>query len=296
MRILHVDTGLEMRGGQWQVLRLMEGLATEGCRSVLLAPAAASLFQQAASRNLEVQPLRQAAMLELSRQASLTHAHDARAHTLGAVFARSPLIVARRVAFPIGRGFFSRRKYGRATHFIAVSQYVKGALVSAGIPCGRITVVYDGVPLPESAAAGDLVLAPATADPEKGTALAREAGSLAGVSLHLSQHLEQDLPRARLLVYITREEGLGSAALLALAHGVPVVASRVGGLPEAVEHESTGLLVDNKPEAIAAAIRCLLEDEALRARMAVRARTVASERFSIAAMVRATLSVYKRVL
>ena len=37
MRILHLDAGKEMRGGQWQVLRLVEGLAAQGVESTLLA-------------------------------------------------------------------------------------------------------------------------------------------------------------------------------------------------------------------------------------------------------------------
>ena len=37
MRILHLDAGREMRGGQWQVLRLIEGLAAAGVESILMA-------------------------------------------------------------------------------------------------------------------------------------------------------------------------------------------------------------------------------------------------------------------
>ena len=37
MRILHLDAGREMRGGQWQVLRLIQGLAAAGVESTLLA-------------------------------------------------------------------------------------------------------------------------------------------------------------------------------------------------------------------------------------------------------------------
>ena len=89
----------------------------------------------------------------------------------------------------------------------------------------------------------------------KGSDLAREGAKIAGVELHLSDDLQADLPSASLLVYITRSEGLGSAALLAMAYGVPVVASRVGGLPEIVSHCENGILTDNEPTAIAQAIR-----------------------------------------
>ena len=45
-----------------------------------------------------------------------------------------------------------------------------------------------------------------------------------------------------MFVYITESEGLGSAVLLAMAAGTPVIASRVGGLPEAIEDGVNGLL------------------------------------------------------
>jgi glycosyltransferase involved in cell wall biosynthesis len=69
------------------------------------------------------------------------------------------------------------------------------------------------------------------------------------------------------------EEGFGLVALEALALGVPVVASRVGGLPDIVLDGATGLLVEPaRPDALAAALVRLLGDAALRARMGEAAR------------------------
>jgi glycosyltransferase involved in cell wall biosynthesis len=295
MRVLHIDSGREMRGGQWQVLRLLEGMAAAGHEPVLLAPRISPLFRKAAEQSLPAQPLKPSALVRLSASADLVHAHDARSHSLAALL-RAPLAVARRVAFPIRRTPASRWKYARADHYIAVSQYVKRVLVGAGISSQKISVVYDGVPLPVAAASGRLIVAPSTADPAKGTHVLREAATLAGVSLHFSENLEEDLTQARLFVYITHQEGLGSAALLAMATGVPVVASRVGGLPEIIEDGQTGLLAENTPEAIASAMRRLLGDGTLRATLATRARETVRERFSVSAMVRDTLNVYERML
>ena len=47
MRILHLDAGREMRGGQWQVLRLIEGLAGAGHENLLLARRGSPLFDAA---------------------------------------------------------------------------------------------------------------------------------------------------------------------------------------------------------------------------------------------------------
>ncbi|HET7621717.1 MAG TPA: glycosyltransferase family 4 protein [Gemmatimonadaceae bacterium] len=64
------------------------------------------------------------------------------------------------------------------------------------------------------------------------------------------------------------EEGFGLVALESLALGVPVVASRLGGLPDVVTHGTTGLLVEAaNPVAIADAIASLLADDELRRRM-----------------------------
>lgn len=63
-------------------------------------------------------------------------------------------------------------------------------------------------------------------------------------------------------------EGFGLVYLEASAHGLPVVAHRVGGVSEAVDDGRTGLLVDpHHPTALTAAFRTLLEDPALRRRM-----------------------------
>ena len=61
----------------------------------------------------------------------------------------------------------------------------------------------------------------------------------------------------------SRAEGLGSAALLAMAHGVPVVATRVGGLPELIEDQRTGWVVPpDSPPALADVIVSAASDRA----------------------------------
>jgi hypothetical protein len=214
---------------------------------------------------------------------------------MAALLCAAPVIVSRRVSFPV-RGGLSRWKYARPRHFIAVSNYVKGVLAEAGVGSEKISVVYDGVPLVTPSAATEKMIAPSSSDPQKGTALALEAARLAGLPLHLSTDLESDLADAGLFVYITHNEGLGSAILLAMSAGVPVVASKVGGIPEIVEDGVTGLLVENAPQEIAAAISRLKQDRAFARLLAARARQSVEERFTIPAMVAATTLVYQRVL
>ncbi|HEU0139138.1 MAG TPA: glycosyltransferase family 4 protein, partial [Bryobacteraceae bacterium] len=96
--------------------------------------------------------------------------------------------------------------------------------------------------------------------------------------------------------YITRQEGWGSGVLLAMAHGVPVIASGVGGLLEVVQPERSGLLVDNQPAAIAGAMRRLLSDASLRALLAEGGYRRVREHFSEEQMINGTLEVYDDVL
>src|SRR6266852_464365 len=102
MNILHLDLGKEMRGGQHQVLLLMRALARRGHRQLLLARRGSLLLQA----GVGAEPLGR----RLPSGFDLIHAHDAAAHTR-ALTSRLPLIVSRRVAFPVKRGLLSRWKY-----------------------------------------------------------------------------------------------------------------------------------------------------------------------------------------
>jgi|SRR5579863_2354516 len=290
MKILHLDSGHEMRGGQWQALRLHRGLIQRGHESLLLARAKSPLLTAARSANLPCGVLRSSHVARLSRGFDAVHAHDARSHTIGAFFARAPLVVSRRVAFPLRDSALSRWKYGRARVFLAVSRHVAVQLSNAGVEDKRIAVVYDGVPVPSQAAHGNAILAPRTQDPRKGMALARQAARLAGVEIELSANLEADLARARALVYLTHSEGLGSGILLGMAYGVTVIASRVGGIPELIDDGVNGILVPNEPAVVATALSRI--DPAFG--QAARAKVM--ERFTEERMIEATLNAYKQVL
>jgi len=278
-----------MGGGQWQALRLLGGLRQAGHEVRLLAPRDSCLAGRAREQDL---PTGRLSAGELRRaRPDLIHAHDARSHTLAAVFARAPLVVSRRVAFPLHGGPLSRWKYRQAAHYIAVSDCVKRHLTASGIPEPRITVIYDAVPL-LPAASGNRILTPAG----KTLPLLEEAGRLAGVPIEPAADLEAALPSARLFVYLTDCEGLGSAILLAMSASVPVAASAVGGVPEIIEHERTGLLFSNTPDQVARAVRRLLDDETLAAGCAARARRMIEERFTVPIMVARTGRLYEQVL
>ncbi|MSR46920.1 MAG: glycosyltransferase [Planctomycetes bacterium] len=114
--------------------------------------------------------------------------------------------------------------------------------------------------------------------------------------LGMRDDVHELLACADLFATATRYEGLGLAAAEALDQGVPVVAFRVSGVEEVVEHERTGLLVPHAAvAALAAATLALLADPERRAAFASAARPSA-QRFEIGAARAATLALYAELL
>ncbi len=304
MRVLHVDLGRELRGGQYQVLLLLRVLREACCESVLMARPGSPLFEKA--RELGFQTVSASAwrLTSLSAQFDLVHAHDARAHSLAAIASRNPFVVARRVAFPVSRSLLSKIKYARAARFLAVSEFVAGELKAAGVPGSKIDVVYDAVELrpevnhPEmkkwSAAAP--VVALDVYDPQKGRDLIERASALAGIPITFSTNLERDLLHASAFVYISRSEGLGSGALLAMVMGVPLIANRVGGLAEVFDDGISGLAVEAEPAAIASAMQRVLASPGLAAALIQNAALRVGSRFNTTVLLQRTLASYQRAL
>jgi glycosyltransferase involved in cell wall biosynthesis len=98
-------------------------------------------------------------------------------------------------------------------------------------------------------------------------------------------------------VLSSRSEGLPVSVLEAMAAGLPVVASRVGGLDELVVDGETGILVPSGDhEALAAALAPMVEDRELRRRFGVAGRSRAEALFDLAAFRRAHVDLYDEQL
>lgn len=92
-------------------------------------------------------------------------------------------------------------------------------------------------------------------------------------------------------------EGISIAILEAMASGLPVVASRVGGNPELVQEDQTGLFVPPaQPQALADAMERYARDPDMRARHAVAAQEFIAANFSLDAMVEGYLKAYDGML
>ena len=92
-------------------------------------------------------------------------------------------------------------------------------------------------------------------------------------------------------------EGLGSAMLEAMAASRAVVGTRAGGIPEAIVHEVTGLLVPtHDDQALASAIVALLNDPDRRRLFGAAGRARVIDEFSVDRMVQRTVAAYKRAV
>ena len=99
-------------------------------------------------------------------------------------------------------------------------------------------------------------------------------------------------PLARLLVMPSRAESLPYVALEAAGAGIPLIATRVGGVPEIIEGTQTRLVEPGDVMGLAAAIERTLDDPVETARLASQLQQSISQRFSVAAMTASVLCFY----
>ena len=169
MKILIVDLDTEWRGGQNQALLMLEGLNARHHVAELLTPEGSALGERAAARGITVHTVKprttriSAAMkiAELLRSSSpdpelhsddrkfaLVHANEAHGVTsawLARAHRRVPLVISRRVGFPLKEDNFARSRYRAAARILPISEWVAGILAKSGIPQEKMTVVYEGV-------------------------------------------------------------------------------------------------------------------------------------------------------
>lgn len=351
--VLHVNAETTWRGGENQVFLLAAGMQAQRACAVACVPES-PLAERLAQAGVPVHAIPgdrglQAiwALRRIVRELSPTvlHAHTSRAHQLcmlAAFGAGVPVVVTRRVDFPLKRGPLAAWKYrGRSVRFVAISQAISNILAAGGVPGERISIIPSGIDFRtlDAAPRGDprvrfglpddalVVLNVAALSEHKDQASLLRAWSLieakhprahlviAGGG-ELREELERliaalGLQRARLVGYRTdvpalmkgsdlfvmssQLEGLCTSIMDAKRCGLPVVATRAGGIPEVVDERSGGLLVPVRdPTALAEALATYLSDDRRRRHDGEVARQD-SERFSAEAMVRAYLGFYTRI-
>jgi glycosyltransferase involved in cell wall biosynthesis len=102
------------------------------------------------------------------------------------------------------------------------------------------------------------------------------------------------MSRADIIVIPSRSEGIPNVALEAMALGKPVIATSVGGTPEIIEHEKSGLLVPTEqPEAMANEILRLINDPNLAERLSKCAHLRVKEHFSVESRCNKLVELYR---
>ena len=314
MRLLHIDTSTAWRGGQQQLALLVPALAELGVEQrIACVPGSPLSVALCAWEQVPLRPGKHPVnLLRLAGLDGVVCTHTSGAASLSASVGMRP-IVHRRVDFPIRPGALKTR---RALGFIAVSQAVSRVLQAGGVSAKRIRVVYDGVGRPPTVepanvGPGVVVLAVGALVDHKDHAtlaataklmpqcrflvagdgaLRRELEGVGGLEL-LGHRLDVPalLARAQVFVHCSKEEGLGQSVLEAMRAGVPVVATRAGGVPESVGPR--GILVDiQDPAALAAGISRVLAGEGP---LPAIAQAYADQHFSVSAMASGTLRAYE---
>ena len=164
MKILHIDTGREWRGGQRQAMFLHQGLMEAGFESYLVCNADGQ-FPKKNVDNLipikfkgeaDISFLRELKKAIRQIKPDIVQTHDAHSLTpalLAKVLgARFKLINTRRVDFSVNKGYIKRKKYDnkQINCIVAISRAIRDMLVEDGIPAEKIKLINSGVRFPKS--------------------------------------------------------------------------------------------------------------------------------------------------
>ena len=329
--VAHLDTGSAFRGGQAALLGLARALAQRGLEQHIFSPAGSALAQRASEAGLSsdstgnLQSLR-----KRLRGFDIVHSHSGRAQnlafcaTVGLPIVR---VASRHVAFQPNHPAIHRLKYSLTCHgVVAVSEAVRATLLRAGIAPEHIEVIPTGIEWPESLPppaghSGFVVGHLGAFTHEKGQDVAIAAARLlaermpnlrmilagdgplrpsaAPSNVMLPGHVEnraEFFEGLDLFIMPSRSEAWGLAALEAMAHGLPVIASNVGGLAEMIEDEVTGWLIPpGDASALAAAMERAVRDPQVLRAMGARARENA-RRYSLHQTAARMEAFYRRLL
>ena len=158
MNVLYVDLEREWRGGQSQALLTLRGLRERGHEVELLAARDSPLANRAAEAGVTVHQVPRLGLrgwtavemrkLTARKRFELVHLNEPHALTaawLARAHARLPLLLSRRIGFPLQKNAVSQARYRAVERFLANSKDVAQSLVDSGIAAERISIVNEGV-------------------------------------------------------------------------------------------------------------------------------------------------------
>ncbi|AEI13943.1 glycosyl transferase group 1 [Flexistipes sinusarabici DSM 4947] len=358
MKILHVDTGKEWRGGQRQALLLHEGLLENSVESYLAGNESGKLIKKCKKNCIpyrykgEINPV---SIFNLKKiidhvKPDIVHSHDAHSLTPSLILKylgfKYKLVHTRRVDFHIKNGLMSRWKYNNKNtdSLVAISEAVKNILISDGIK-RPVEKIYSGLDMSSVVKLSDnkkndlrkklginpgdfIIGSVGNFVPHKDFATLIRAFRLVydekknvklllvgeGELLNEMRKLAEDLNISDKIIFTgyaenvdelmnimdlyaatSQEEGLNTSVIEAMMHGLPVVATKAGGLPELVKDDYNGYLCDIKDyTGVADKLTILLNDEEKTHRFSLNSFEI-SEKFEEAHVVEKYRNLYQKI-
>ncbi len=360
IKILHLETVREWRGGQQQIAYLVKGLLRNNIQTVLACHPRSEImarfkrnrwpvFPVKMEHGLDIKAARQIARYIKENGFSIIHAHSSHALSLALLVKTMhrpvKLIASRRVDFSVKKPIVGSVKYNNPLidRIVCISDNIARVLMQDGIKKQKLTVIHSGIDMQRFKKSSSVSLRDELGIPADhlivGTVAAlvghKDYPTLLKAARLVCQNYsavtfvavgegndrsELETLRAKLglkecfrftgfrsdlerfyhlfdvFVLASYKEGLGTSVLDALAQGVPVVATRAGGIPEMIVHGQNGMLVPPRnPEQLAVAIERLLHDADFRKRLALRAR-LSVEKFDYQNMVQKHIALYRNLL
>jgi L-malate glycosyltransferase len=164
MKVLYVDLEREWRGGQSQALLTVGGLREREHKIELLTAQGAPLAERAKGAGIKVHAVPRTGLrawaaralrsLLARNQFEIIHLNEPHALTaawLAGAHKQLPLLLSRRIGFPLQKNWVSQARYRAVERFVANSKDVAQSLIDSGIAAERISIVNEGVgisPLP----------------------------------------------------------------------------------------------------------------------------------------------------
>src|SRR6267378_897536 len=158
MNVLYVDLEREWRGGQSQALLTLRGLRERGHEVELLAARDSPLANRAAEAGVKVHQVPRFGLrgwtavemrkLTARKRFELVHLNEPHALTaawLAGARAHLPLLLSRRIGFPLQKNAVSQARFRAVERFVANSEDVAQSLIDSGIAAERISIVNEGV-------------------------------------------------------------------------------------------------------------------------------------------------------
>lgn len=311
MRVLHLSSEGPWRGGEQQIAYLIDELKKKGIENHVAVKRDSAFEKWCQSNAIPATPLSFKNSLDFVSairlidvikefRPDLIHIHSSKSHGIIALtqlfyHTSIPLILSRRVIFPIKNGFLNTRKYTlkNLKKIICVSDKVKDEVEKLRDVRGKTVTVHDGIDIsqyaqsvPSDILKKEFKLSQDSYLVGNTSALTKEKDYLTFINVaerintiqnkkvhffiigkgeeerSLRQYIKTKKHRDKIhftgfvqnvgdylkeldvFLFTSTSEGLGTSVLNAFATNTPVISTNVGGLPELISHQKTGLLSD----------------------------------------------------